>query len=187
MPLTASTRSRSVLTVGYRNVPEIFKNRIKPVYYELADLFLKQADQSSEASQKQAYFREARNTIEKMKSAELEDYFQEDCILSFKAKQTEIDRIVRGTNTAVVYPILRPDRLELLVSFPNELKRISVNVTDERLTRIVEEFRKLLEQRPLHQYLPQAEKLYDWLIRPIEADLTAATIDTLVFIPGRSS
>src|SRR5206468_8696938 len=30
---------------------------------------------------------------------------------------------------------------------------------------------------------PHAQKLYDWLIRPIEPDLAAFSIDTLVFVP----
>jgi CHAT domain-containing protein len=47
----------------------------------------------------------------------------------------------------------------------------------------VREFRRKLEKRTTREYLPHAQKLYDWLIRPLEADLASFTIDTLVFVP----
>ena len=45
------------------------------------------------------------------------------------------------------------------------------------------ELRRKLEKRTTREYLPHAQKLYDWLIRPLEADLTTFPIDTLVFVP----
>jgi CHAT domain-containing protein len=43
-----------------------------------------------------------------------------------------------------------------------------------------------LEKRTTREYLPHAQKLYDWLIRPLEPDLALSAIDTLVFVPDRS-
>jgi CHAT domain-containing protein len=71
----------------------------------------------------------------------------------------------------------------LLVSLPTGLKRISVSVGAETLTKEVREFRHKLEKRTTREYLPHAQKLYDWLIRPLEADLSSLPIDTLVFVP----
>ncbi|MGB0911544.1 MAG: CHAT domain-containing protein, partial [Nitrospirales bacterium] len=51
---------------------------------------------------------------------------------------------------------------------------------------VVGEVRRLREQlqAPLESgYLPQAQQLYDWLIRPLEVDLKEGGIDTLVFVP----
>jgi CHAT domain-containing protein len=75
------------------------------------------------------------------------------------------------------------DRTELLVGLPTGLKEVSVPVGAETLTKEVREFRRKLEKRTTREYLPHAQKLYDWLIRPIEADLTASPIDTLIFVP----
>ena len=44
-------------------------------------------------------------------------------------------------------------------------------------------FRKTVEKRTTREYLPHAQQLYDWLIRPLEPDLASFRIDTLVFIP----
>ena len=56
-------------------------------------------------------------------------------------------------------------------------------VTAERLTQEVRELRRLLEKVTTREYLPHAQQLYDWLIRPIEPVLASTTIDTLVFVP----
>jgi CHAT domain-containing protein len=40
-----------------------------------------------------------------------------------------------------------------------------------------------LEKRTTREYLPHAQALYDWLVRPLETDLKSLPIDTLVFVP----
>jgi CHAT domain-containing protein len=47
----------------------------------------------------------------------------------------------------------------------------------------VRQFRRELEKRTTREYLPHAQRLYTWLISPLEADLAEARIDTLVFVP----
>jgi CHAT domain-containing protein len=83
---------------------------------------------------------------------------------------------------AVVYPILLRDRLELLVTLPSGLERYTVPVGSAELTAEVRRLREAL-QGLTRAYLPASQRLYDWLVRPIEADLEAAGIDTLVFVP----
>jgi CHAT domain-containing protein len=71
----------------------------------------------------------------------------------------------------------------LLLSLPGGLKRILVPVSADTLTEEVRELRRKLEKRTTREYLPHAQKIYDWLIRPLEADLASSAIDTLVFVP----
>ena len=66
---------------------------------------------------------------------------------------------------------------------PSGLKRVSVPVGIDRLTQEVRQFRRRLEKRTTREYLPHAQQLYDWLMRPLEADFKEAGIDTLVFVP----
>jgi CHAT domain-containing protein len=82
-----------------------------------------------------------------------------------------------------VYPVTLESRLVLVVSGPQGLKSVVVPVTAEALTREVRQFRLKLEKRTTREYLPHAQRLYDWLIRPLEDDLAAAKLDTLVFVP----
>jgi CHAT domain-containing protein len=83
----------------------------------------------------------------------------------------------------VVYPILLPDRTELLLSLPDGLQRFTVPVGAEAMTHEIRTFRRLLEKRTTREYLPHAQQLYNWLIRPFESALASVRPDTLVFVP----
>jgi CHAT domain-containing protein len=88
------------------------------------------------------------------------------------------------TQTAVIiYPILLADRTELLVSFRQGLKQYTVPVSGEHLERVVRHFRRALQENKKRRYLRHAQRLYNWLIRPLEAELASAPVKTLVFVP----
>ncbi len=154
---------------------------VRALYFELADLLLHRASLTGDAQGSEQYLRRARDAIETYKAAELRDYFRDDCVDTLQARITKLDRLAAGT--AVVYPIVFADRLELLVSLPNGLKRLSIPVSSATLTQEVRAFRRTVEKRTTREYLPHAQQLYDWLIRPLEPDLASFRIDTLVFIP----
>jgi len=154
---------------------------VRPLFFELSDLLLQRAGLTDDAPAVQEYLRLARDAIESYKAAELRDYFRDDCVDTLQARITKLDQLAAGT--AVVYPIIFTDRLELLVSLPNGLKRLSIPVSSATLTQEVRAFRKTVEKRTTREYLPHAQQLYAWLIRPLEPDLASLRIDTLVFIP----
>ncbi len=70
-----------------------------------------------------------------------------------------------------------------MLSTPEGLKRFTAQVDAETLTKEVRAFRQRLEKRTTHQYLPHAQKIYGWVIGPLEAELKRQNIDTLVIIP----
>ena len=172
---------RQELSIGYGPQPTSFRETIGPVYFELVDLLLQRAGTVRTPDEIAPYLIEARETVELFKVAELRDYFRDDCVDTALSKITKLD--VVSQTAVVVYPILLPDRIELLVSLPSGLKRVSVPVGIDRLTQEVRQFRRRLEKRTTREYLPHAQQLYDWLMRPLEADLKASGIDTLVFVP----
>jgi CHAT domain-containing protein len=157
------------------------EDSVRTLFFELADLLLHRASLTGDAQGAEQYLRRARDAIETYKAAELRDYFRDDCVDTLQARITKLDTLAAGT--AVVYPIVFADRLELLVSLPNGLKRLSIPVSSATLTQEVRAFRRTVEKRTTREYLPHAQQLYDWLIRPLEPDLVSFRIDTLVFIP----
>lgn len=167
--------------VSFGRAAASFRESSGGVYYELADLLLRSAEAAPEQAQVQALLRDARDTVELSKVAELRDYFQDECVDAARSHVERIETVSK--TTAVLYPIIFPDRMELLVSLPAGLKRVSVEVPSTQLTREVRTFRRRLEDRTSREYLPHAQQFYDWLIRAIEPDLAAAKIDTLVFVP----
>ena len=172
---------RAELSVGFGGVQTPFREWVEPVYLELVDLLLQRAASLQNAAQIGPYLIEAREAAELLKAAELRDYFRDDCVDTLLSKITSLD--VLAQTAVVVYPILLADRTELLVSLPTGLKRISVPVGSERLTREVRELRRKLEKRTTREYFPHARQLYEWLIRPLETDLAPLRIETLVFVP----
>ncbi len=154
---------------------------IRGLFFEFADLLLQRASLTVDPSAAERYLRSARDAIEAYKAAELRDYFRDDCVDALQAKLTKLDAV--SPTTAVLYPIVFPDRTELLVSLPSGFVRLSVPVTAKELTQEVRLFRRSLEKRTTLEYLPHAQQLYTWLIRPLEPELSRLKIDTLVFVP----
>jgi CHAT domain-containing protein len=180
--LRAAVRTLDALRVqspfGFASSDESFDASVAPIYQDLVDLLLRQAAASS-GEQAEALVREARDVVERAKVAELRDYFRDECVVEETA--TAPDAI---PGTVVVYPVLLPDRTELIVSGPRGLHAISVPVGQAELTEQVRSMRRLLQRLTTRQYRVPAQQLYDWLIRPIEQTLADPSVTTLVFVPA---
>ncbi len=172
---------RQEMSMGYINIRLSFRKSVRSVYSELVDLLLQRAASTQVRKKYEPYLIEARKVVELLKVADLRDYFQDDCVDAARSRITTLD--VVSQTAVIVYPILLPDRTELLVSVPSGLKRFSVKIGRDILTNEVRIFRRKLEKRTTREYVPHAQKLYDWLIRPLEPDLASLTIDTIVFVP----
>lgn len=158
-----------------------FRTKASPVYLGVADLLIRRAERAASKDTAQADLREARKTMEALKSAELEDFFQDDCVASLKSKTSGIDAL--APQTAALYPIVLPDRLSILVSFPDGMREYTSPVGAAALEAETRAMRRMLEKRTTREYLRHARQLYDWVVRPAQADLERAGIKTLVFIP----
>ena len=166
---------------GYLGRRHSFRDSIGPVFYELADLLLKRAAASPDPQQHQTLLIQARDTSELYKAAELQDYFKDECVKSARSRATTLEEIPK--TAALIYPIILPDRLELLVNIAGTWKRAASPVSVGQLTDEVRAFRRTLQDRRTREYLPYGRQLYTWILKPLEQDLAAAKIDTLVFIP----
>ena len=175
---------RQEVALGSEGLHSSFRETIRPLYFELADLLLQRAALTEGQQYSEPYLLRAREVVELLKAAELRDYFRDECVDALQGHIEKLDLLSK--TTAVLYPILFADRTELLVSLPNGMARVTVPVTAERLTQEVRAFRRLLEKRTTREYLPHAQQLYNWLIRPLEPSLAAFPIDTLVVVPDGS-
>lgn len=176
-----SIRHDVALRYGNPNAHSSFREVAGALYFQLADLLLKRADSAANAADLDKMLLEARDSTELLKSAELEDYFQDQCVNLLKSKVTKIETI--SETAAVVYIIPLPDRTEMLVSLSSGLHRVKSPVTDVMLNDVAHQFRVNLEKRTTYEYLTQAKQLYDWLIKPLEPLFANTKVDTLVFIP----
>ncbi|MFT5128805.1 MAG: CHAT domain-containing protein, partial [Rhodothermales bacterium] len=168
---------RHDLSVGLWRQGRSYRDTVGSLYYGLADLHLQRAKNSGDV----AHLHQARSVIEAFKSAELEDYFQDDCVNLSSAQEVSLDQVASGA--AIIYIIPLADRTEVLVGDAKGLRSTRIPVGAAELTKTVRKFRLNLETRNTNRYLREAQQLYRWLLEPIVEDLEAAEIDTLVFVP----
>lgn len=172
---------RSDILTANRDVQLDFRDAINPIYRELAQLRLEQASLPSiEPMERTKELSAALRTIDSLKLAELQNYFGNDCVIALNLN----DSADFSPATAVFSTIILKDRTAILVSLPNGEKRSAwIDIDSQALIDEINEFRRELERFMDFVYDPtQAQKLYDWLIRPFASDLEQAQVKTLVFI-----
>ncbi|MGF1529361.1 MAG: CHAT domain-containing protein [Candidatus Competibacterales bacterium] len=179
---------RPELSAGYLHSQLTgFSNADAP-FIELADLLLRRAAASSDDQTRETFLREARETVEIFRAAELTDYFRDDCVVALESRITAIDAIDHP-KTAIIYHITHPDRVELLVSLPAEgpapkvIRQVSADLPRAELERLADQFRRSLVRPDLDVHFELGRQLYEALMRPLEPSLAERTIDTLVFVP----
>lgn len=170
---------RKDLTVINPEVQYTFRDSVAPVYRELVDLLL-QANNSNQTNLKQA-----RDAIEALQLAELDDYFRDACI---ETKPQQIDQVVDQATpaAAVLYTITLPDRLELILKLPGQenLEHYTTKVTQEELkdnlTRLIERLND--KTRFAYEIQELSQQTYEWLIQPVQTKLVDSKVKTLVFV-----
>ncbi len=172
---------RQELFKGYRLHQDVFNERVKPVYLGLADLLLKKAETVTDKESRELLLMEARDTMELLKTAELEDFFGDECVTAMQTEETKLERT--PPHTAVLYPIPLPDSLALLLILPDSIKLKRVSAGSEDIGKTVTQYRERLQTRVNNRFLYESKQLYDWIIRPVESELAAQEVDTLIIAP----
>jgi CHAT domain-containing protein len=167
-------------SVGYQGRHHSFGQSVAPLFEEYEDALLRRAAVATSPERTQQLLVRVRDVVETSHAAELQDYFRDDCVATARGQR---DTGALPSNTAIVYPVSLPDRLELVVETAGGLKQYHVPVNADTLTSEVRTFRRLVQDRRSQDYLPSAQTLYGWLIAPLQQDFLAAGITTLVMVP----
>ncbi|MCC5614717.1 CHAT domain-containing protein [Nostoc sp. CHAB 5836] len=210
---------RSDLNANNQDVQFDFLQEVKPVYLELADLLLKSKlsdneltslivsnptikQEKSETKNSQKRLEFARQVIESLQLAELDNFFQDPCSETANVA-LQIDNI--DSNAAVIYPIVLPDRLEVILSVSGKpLQEVVIPISEkevnETLDRLYDNLdnvsinnsaRNILStsnpnpkelKENLQTLLPIFTEVYNWLIKPFEIQLDPKQIKSLVFV-----
>ncbi|MDX2241187.1 MAG: CHAT domain-containing protein [Leptolyngbyaceae cyanobacterium bins.302] len=196
--ITNLTSLRSDLAAVNSEVQFNFRDSVAPIYRQSVELLL----QSEGGNPQEKTLDKARQRIEDLQLAELDNFFRRACL---EGKQVPVDDVVDKDNptTSIVYPIVLQNpvtqtvTIQVIAKIPNQpLKRYSVapmpraafEQTIERLQKSIADVFDSTNRRILQT---EAQKLYSWLVEPLENDIraleTAKTsaspkVDTLVFI-----
>jgi CHAT domain-containing protein len=153
------------------------KRSVEPVYRELLALLLEKQPHSPQT------LASSINTAQQLQFAQLQSFFGDACL---ELKQASIDSSSRRAtnNAAVIHYITLEESTSAIVEFPDRAIRaypVKISATD--LERDLKNWRMQLqsERIPLG-YRNLSERLYDLLIRPIEADLAKTKTEELIFI-----
>ena len=176
---------RGNLVAINRDVQFSFRESVEPVYRQLVDLLLQPSPYqggvpSNEGEPSQVNLKQAREVIESLQLAELDNFFRTACL---EGQAVAIDRIAQ-TEAAVIYPIILEDRLDVILSLPQQpLRHYAIAVSQQQVEDVLAQLRVNLEKpytTPEGKSL--AQQVYNWLLRPIEADLAQSQVKTLVFV-----
>ncbi len=170
---------RSDLVGVNRDVQFSFRESVEPVYRESVELLL----QSQGTGASEQNLDKARQRIEALQLAELDNFFREACL---NAKPVLLDQIVDQNNptAAIIYPIILPDQLQVIVKIPKRPLRHHVVLKSQKEIEdhLIGFRRDLIEPDTTNEAKQKAKEIYNWLIKPIESELEQSGVNTLVFV-----
>jgi CHAT domain-containing protein len=163
---------RQAYALSDSNTQLSFQNTVEPIYREAIGLLL-QPQASQEA------IREARDLLEALQVAEIANYFRANCLTSRPIEVGNID-----PQAAILYPIVLPDRLEILLSLPDNTMQRHTVVQPQAVTLAAAAAARssMSRSRGLEEQQDAMQRLDHWMIDPFRTRLEAARIETLVFV-----
>ncbi|MEH2458896.1 CHAT domain-containing protein [Nostoc sp.] len=148
-----------------------FRTSVEPVYRELVDLLLENQPSQAELIQ-------ARELIEALQIAELDNFFREACL----DRTQQIDQV--DPTATILYPIILPDRLTVILSKAGQpLRSYVTHKSQAEIEQTLDNF--LVALNPVSDSKDRdrlSQEVYNWLIRPAEADQAFIDTKTLVFV-----
>ncbi|WP_293139691.1 CHAT domain-containing protein [Okeania sp. SIO3I5] len=159
-----------------------FRDSVEPVYRQLVDLLLEPYKSAQDNTITQENLRQARKIIEALQLAELDNFFRNACL---DAQPVEIDLVDK--NAAIFYTIVLGDRLAVILAIPEQplvyyTIKISKQEVDSTVKTLLTALTNPQKRIFIENYWEPAEKIYNWLINPIEKQLEDNQIKTLVFV-----
>ena len=195
---------RTKILTANRDFQLDFRDVIQPIYRKLAELKLAQANPnliSQQQNNKQGIkqqikpnnkvnsnLNEAREIIDSLRLAELQNYFGNDCILA-ALKQQQVDELL-GEDTAVFSSVILENRAAILLNLPGGksyvqwIQKDGNIISIQQLDKLIQEFRTGLVNASLEfEYnTEQAINLYKLLVEPFDKYINLQQIKTLVFV-----
>lgn len=165
-----------------------FNKVVGEIYLQYADLRLERSAGMDDPSSKRRALAETQRVVEQLKSVELQDFYGDECVIAIARKRKPIDEVLGqdGDRTAAIYPIILPDRLEVLLILPGgEIYQApGYKVPEAQLrARINSAARRMSDLSRTASLMADMSDIYDMLVRPLEGELKKAEIDTLIFVP----
>ncbi|MFN6518028.1 MAG: CHAT domain-containing protein [Nostoc sp. CreGUA01] len=165
--------------IANQDVQFNFRDSVEPVYRQSVELLL----QSQQGKPDEKVLEKARQRIEALQLAELDDFFREACL---QGQRVALDQVVERENStaAIIYPIILTDQLQVIVKIPKQpLQNYSTQISATEVEKLLVDLRKNLVNPTATKIVEtQSQQVYNWLLKPIESDLQKSGVNTLVFV-----
>ena len=161
-----------------RDVQFSFRESVEPLYRESVELLVQ--TQGSEPAEQN--LDKARQRIEALQLAELDNFFREACL---DTRTVLLDKVVQDNPTAaIIYPMILPNQLEVIVKIPQRsLHHHTIKIPRQEVENLLQQLQQnLTELDATDKIQTLSHQVYRWLIEPIEADLDRQGVNTLVFV-----
>jgi CHAT domain-containing protein len=172
----------SNIPITYQDGRSSYEEVFRPLYEGYVSLLFAAADRRPDDAT--ALVSESISILERLKNAELQDYIKISCAPYLPQRQTDAHRPLG--DVAVLYPIVLDHEVHVVLTIgnlpPYHLKLQAP--AGDKLLEHAEVFHETLTA-PGYKFLAPAERLYDYIIRPIQSRLRTAKIDTLIVVPDR--
>jgi CHAT domain-containing protein len=169
---------RQDIPIEYPDGRSSFRDTLEPIYLGYVDLLL-QGPEAATPAQETARLKQVRDVVELIKQTELQDFMGDRCAVE-AVQGGSIGSVARGT--AVLYPIILPERLELLLETSEGITRATTIVNNASLRAAAVAFAERLRAGSA-DVAQSAQQLYDLLLRPLQPVLAAQQVQSLVVVP----
>ncbi|MGD1939271.1 MAG: CHAT domain-containing protein [Cyanophyceae cyanobacterium] len=153
-----------------------FRDSVEPVYRELTALLL-------QGSPSQGELGEARQVIEALQLARLDNFFRQACL---DVEPEFLDQTIdRNLDAASVYSVVLDNSVASIVKRPGkDLQHFTTAIPKETLDDTLRQLDRSFQNPalPTQERLALSQQVYDWLLAPVVPTLEEANIDTLVMV-----
>lgn len=171
-------RIRQDIPIDYDDGQSSLRSTFEPIYMGLVDSLLGAAGAAPPA-QREALLQRARDTLELLRQTEMQDYLGDRCAVD-AVKGGSATVVLPGS--AILYPVIFADRTELLLQTGAGMARYTSHIAGERIRETATTLARELRDNDGRHLVP-AQRLYDWILRPLDGFMTANAIDTLIVVP----
>jgi len=169
------TLSRNSLTIDSDRRTN-FKSEVEPIYRETLKLLLNQPKIEKEN------LVEAINIFDKLRLAQLQNYFGDDCFEIREANSLD-QQPALSDESALINSIILEDEVFFILQLPNgEIHYDRSEMRKTEISKLAKEWHKELNDRATWKFRTNSRKLYDLIIKPFESKLEANNLDVLIFV-----
>ena len=112
------------------------------------------------------------------KSSEVSNFYGSPCLRP--AARPSLPAPPRR-DEAILYPIIRPGRIEVIAQFPGGFRHNATPVAKERAERVAQEFYDLVRQGS--GFNEASQQLYEWILQPFKSEFKKEQVKRLVIVP----